>query len=217
VNAANPLIIVGAGGLGREVAWLARSLPEQWKPIGFLDDDERLQGQSIADLPVLGKISDWARHRDAWLVIAMGAPRSRRAVAEAMEAAGNVKFATLVDPSVRRSVHVDIGQGTLICANSVLTTQVLLGRHCLVNAAATIGHDVRIGDYCTIGPQAALSGNVSLGSGVEIGTATVLLPGVTIGEGSVICAGAVVSKPVASNILAAGSPARRVKHVDSSW
>jgi len=207
----NRLIIVGAGGLGREVAWLARCLPEQWEPTGFLDDSEELQGELICDLPVLGRISDWWRFTDQWFIVAVGSPRTRKRIVEGIHGNGPARFATLVHPSVQCSEFVTIGEGSILCAGSVLTTQVLIGRHCLVNLGAKVGHDVSIGDYCTLSPQATICGNVSVARGAEIGSGAVAVPGVTIGEGSALCAGSVVTKPIAPNILAAGSPARGIK------
>lgn len=210
----SPLIIVGAGGFGREVAWLARSLPEEWELVGFLDDGEQLQGSSVCNAPVLGKVSDWKRHPDAQFVVAVASPRTRKAVVEGISRNGDVKFAVLVHPSVLRSEFVTIGEGSIVCAGSILTTQTAVGRHCIINLGVTVGHDVSVGDYCTLAPQVALSGNTSMGKGVEIGTGAVVVPGMAVGEGSMICAGAIVTKPVPPNVLAAGSPARRVKELD---
>jgi len=211
---ARPLIIVGAGGFGREVAWLARSLAAYSDPVGFLDDADRLQGQSVCDLPVLGKIADWQQHAGARFIVAVGPPRARKAIVDRMTASGDVEFATLVHPAALHSHYVTFGAGSIVCAGSILTTQTAVGRHCILNLNVTVGHDVSMGDYCTLAPQAALSGNVTLARGVELGTAAAVVPGVTLGEGSMICAGAVVSKPLAANLLAAGSPARRVRDLE---
>ncbi len=206
-----PLIIVGAGGFGREAAWMARARPEKWDLRGFLDDDDRLQGTLVCNAPVLGKISDWTKHHDSHFITAIGSPRLRKAIVEEMSRNGDVKFATLVDPSVLRSEFVTIGEGTIVSAGSIITTQATVGRHCAINLGVTVSHDVTLGDYCTLAPQVALTGNVSAGRGVELGTAAVVVPGVAIGEGSMVCAGATVTRPIPPNTLVAGSPARRVK------
>ena len=39
-----PLLLVGGGGLAREVLAAVRLLPEKWKPIGALDDDASRHG-----------------------------------------------------------------------------------------------------------------------------------------------------------------------------
>jgi acetyltransferase-like isoleucine patch superfamily enzyme len=45
-----------------------------------------------------------------------------------------------------------------------------------------------------------------------IGTGAIILSGVTIGEGAVIGAGAVVTKDIPAGAIAAGNPARIIKH-----
>lgn len=48
---------------------------------------------------------------------------------------------------------------------------------------------------------------------VWLGANVTVLPGVTIGEGSVIAAGAVVTKDVPANMIAAGVPAKVIRKV----
>jgi len=209
---AERLIIVGAGGLGREVLWTARALSDRWEPLGFLDDDERLRGRSISELPVLGRIDDWPRyHEDARVVVALGAPRIRKAVVERLEALAATRFATLVHPSVHENRYGSVGEGSILCAGSLYSDRTRIGRHCLINALSTLGHDAVLGDFCTLASHVGVCGNVTLAPGVELGTGVVVVPGITIGQGSLCCAGAVVANPVAPAALVAGNPARRVK------
>ena len=53
-----PLVIIGAGGLGREVAWLVadinKSNPE-WDFVGFVDDG--VQGNTVEGYPILARWS----------------------------------------------------------------------------------------------------------------------------------------------------------------
>ena len=80
------LVIVGGGGLGREVLWLAQDSAERWNVIGVLDDAEDLRRQTLCSIPVLGPVADWKKHAQANFVIAIGAPRARRAVEAKMVA-----------------------------------------------------------------------------------------------------------------------------------
>jgi acetyltransferase-like isoleucine patch superfamily enzyme len=54
---------------------------------------------------------------------------------------------------------------------------------------------------------------ITIGNNVWIGVAATILPGVTIGDNAVIAAGAVVSRSVPADTLAAGVPARVLKHL----
>jgi sugar O-acyltransferase (sialic acid O-acetyltransferase NeuD family) len=182
--------------------------------LGILDDTPGLQGTELCGVPVLGTIDDWPRFSAALFVVALGSPRSRKAVVSRMETQGAVSYASLVHPGALFSQHVQFGAGSMIMAGCILTTQVSVGRHCVVNLGCTVGHDARFGDFCTLGPQAAVSGNVTLGAGVYLGTGAVVVERITVGHGSVVAAGAVVSKDVPDSVMVAGSPARHVRTLE---
>ncbi len=205
------LIIVCGGGFAREVIWLARECSEAWDVIGVLDDTPSLQGTKLSDVPILGTIDGWQRFTEAFFVVALGSPRSRKGIVERMESKGKVPFGTLIHPSVNYSQYVSFGEGCIITAGCTLTTQITLGRHCICNLSSTIGHDVTLGDYVTIAPQVAISGNINMGSGVEIGTGAVLIEKLSVGAGGFVGAGAVVTKSVPENALVVGAPARQLK------
>jgi sugar O-acyltransferase (sialic acid O-acetyltransferase NeuD family) len=205
-----PLIVVGASGFGREVAWLARECGHT-RLLGWLDDADAMAGKTLCELPVLGKIAEWTRFAEARFVVAIGSPRARRRVVQAMQAAGEPAFATLIHPAVRKSQYVEIAEGSMITAGCILTTQVRLGRHTILNLGVTVGHDCVFGDYCTVAPVVPVSGNVTLGDGVEIGTGASIRQGIHMGAGSMAGMGAVVVKDVAANQLVVGSPARPLK------
>ena len=207
----NPLIIICGGGFAREVIWLARECSEKWLVKGILDDTVSLQGKDICGIPVIGTIDDWVKYTDASFVVAMGSPRDRKKIVSRLKSKGAIDFATLVHPSVQMSEYVELGEGCIVTAGCILTTQVKLGCHTIVNLSSTIGHDVLIGDFCTLAPKVAVSGNVSLGEGVEIGTGAIIIPGISIGTDSTVGAGAVVTKNVEENVLAIGMPARQRK------
>ena len=205
------LVIIGTGGFARETLWIATNLLTDWRPVGFLDDAESKKGTSVCDLPVLGKILDWPRFQRAWMVISIGAPRIRNQVEKRMRDLGRPQFATLVDPSVRKSRFVEIGEGSIIASGCIMTTQIRVGRHCILNLGVTVGHDVVIGDFTTVAPLVPISGNVLIEDGVEIGTGAAVKQGVTLGRGSLIGMGAVVTRSVVPHAQVVGNPARQVK------
>lgn len=53
------LYIIGAGGFGKEVAWLAERINDvkpTWNIKGFIDDNETLWGTVVDDYPVCGGV-----------------------------------------------------------------------------------------------------------------------------------------------------------------
>lgn len=98
------------------------------------------------------------------------------------------------------------------------------GCHFMDMGGITIGDDVMVGpsvNLVTAGHPVApserregiVAGPITIGDNVWIGAAATILPGVTIGDDAVIAAGAVVSRGVPASTLAAGVPARVVRHL----
>ncbi len=209
-------IILGAGGFGREVLWLIRSLgaspaDTELDVVGFVDDDPAKAGLTVCDVPVLGGTRALREEFDHLYlcVCGHGDPAVKRELVETTR--DYVKgFPVVAHPSVKQSEYVAIGAGSILTANCVLTTQITLGEFVTVNLACTIGHDVEIGDYVTLAPGVHVSGNVRIGEGVKIGTGAVLLPSVAIGPDTIVGAGAVVTKDLPSGVVAVGVPARVV-------
>jgi len=205
------LIVVSTGGFGREVIWLARDCGGE--VIGALDLPD-LKGQEVCGVPILGGDAECVAYPDAHYVVALGEPRLRKSVVDRLLGYAPVKFATLVHPNVRMSEFVEVGEGTMVTAGCIVTTQVAIGRHCILNLATTVGHDVSIGDFCTLSPHTAVSGRVTIGDGVELGTGACVIPRVSIGSGALVGAGAVVNKDVAPNAVAVGVPAKQIKEIE---
>ncbi len=205
------LIIIGASGFGREVAWLVERInvvEPTWNLLGFLDDNPEMVGQCVDDYPVLGFCAAAADYPDAWFVCAIGASQIRQQVIGQM---GDVKFATLIDPSVLCSERVTIGEGTIICAGTILTVDIAIGRHVIVNLDCTVGHDDVIQDYVTLYPSVNVSGMVTIGEATEIGTGTQIIQGKRIGSNAIVGAGAVVIRDIPDGCTAVGNPARVIK------
>lgn len=216
MNNLKDLYIIGAGGFGREVAWLVERINAQkptWDIKGILDDNTSLHGTELNGHTVIGGC-DYLKNvaKDAWVVCAVGSPKIRRVIIEKIQDYLFVKFATLIDPSVILSDTVTVGEGSIICAGTILTVNINVGRHVIINLQCTLGHDDVIEDFVTIYPGANVSGNVVIGAATEIGTGTKIIQGKSIGVESVLGAGAVVVKDIQCNCTAVGIPANVVKY-----
>lgn len=215
-----PVVIVGPGGLGREVHELIEDInaaQPTWEVLGWLDSNAEMHGQRVHDLPVLGDL-DWLADRpEVAVVIGIGAPPTRRRVVERIRAQGNNKFPTLIHPTAVIGRRVEIGEGTIICAGVTTTTDYRIGKHVLLNICCTVAHDDVLHDFVTVAPGALLSGNVTVGEGTDIGTNATIIQGVEIGGWSIVGAGSVVNKPVPDNVTAVGVPAKVIKERESGW
>ncbi len=214
-----PLLIYGAGGFAREVAWLAETCQRHgngMEPVAFIDDlADTNQPRIVNGLPVYTLEAAINRFPHAAFTAAIGNPKARQSVTEKALAA-SLRLASLVHPRVEMSRFVDLGSGSVICAGNILTTNIALGTGVQVNLDCTIGHDAILGDYVTLAPGAHISGNVHLGKRVYVGTGAVIINGslsdpLLIGDDAVIGAGACVTKSVAAGLTAVGVPAKPIE------
>jgi sugar O-acyltransferase (sialic acid O-acetyltransferase NeuD family) len=206
------LVILGAGGFAREVAWLVadinRAQPNTWNLIGFLERGTERTGQVINGVPVIGAAEVSQNLTNSYAVAAIGDPRTKERAVHEVESIG-CQFATLVHPSVKydRST-VAIGSGSIICAGNILTVNIIIGAHVIINLDCTIGHDSVIEDYVTISPGCHLSGYTTIRGSAFLGTGAVTIDRCQIGTRTIIGAGAVVVGEIPSGVTAMGVPAK---------
>lgn len=209
------LIIFGASGFGREVAWLVERINKNeptWNLLGFMDDNDSIQGAEINGYPVIGKTEDVIKYSDAYFVVAVGASRIREKIVANMKTLNpDIKFGIVIDPSVEISALVTIGEGTIICAHTIITVNISIGNHVIINLDCTIGHDAIIKDFVTLYPSVNVSGITEIGHAVELGTGMQIIQGKKIGDYSIVGAGAVVVKNIPEKCTAVGSPAKPIK------
>ncbi len=208
------LYIIGAGGFGREVAWLVERINQvtpTWNIVGFIDDDERKRGKEEGNYKVIGSVQYLANlDSEIYVVCAIGNPRAREKVIHKLGKMKRIRFATLVDPSVIRSSSVKIGQGTIICAGTILTVNITIGKHVIINLDCTIGHDAIISSYSTLYPSVNISGNCIIGENVEIGTGSQIIQGLGISDNTIIGAGSVVVRNITESSTYVGIPAKKI-------
>ena len=208
------IVIIGAGGFGKEVAQLIEDINAEknsWNLLGFIDETVEKHNTVINDNPVLGNF-DWFESQSCrlWTVCALGNPKSKyNLVNKAL--AYNVNFANLIHPNAKTNKYNKFGLGCIICCNSFISVNTKIGNHISINPGCSIGHDTIIADYSSLYWNVTLSGNVSIGEGCEIGSKAVVIPKRAIGKWSVIGAGAVVTKDIPDNCTAVGIPAEPIK------
>lgn len=215
-----PLVILGAGGFAREtldVVDAINAVSPTWDVLGFIVDSQYGQpGTIINDRPILGDFSWLEAHRDTYVVCGVGAPETKLRMINRL-AHLNIRYASLIHPSVLKTRWMQVGQGVVITAGCVLSNSIKIHDHVHLNPNCTIGHDVILGSFVSVAPAAVISGNVELGEGVYFGTGAKVIQKKTVGQWSIVGAGAVIISDIPDNVTVVGVPARVIKQREAGW
>ncbi len=209
------IMVVGAGGFAREVAWLIREINrtrETYRFVGYVVSDLAKLGDHDSRDEVRGDLA-WLRehtHETDVLALGIGSPAARLRVADELERGfPSLGFPALVHPgAVYDRESWRIGHGALVCAGVIGTVHGVLEPFAMVNLACTLGHEAHIGRACVVNPTANISGGVVLGDASLVGTGAQILQYVRVGCGATVGAGAVVTRDVPDGETVVGIPAR---------
>ncbi|NML66481.1 acetyltransferase [Hymenobacter sp. RP-2-7] len=211
-EAASPLVIFGAGGLGREVLVLLRQFNEAqptWTLRGFYDDQPPATA-TLGGLPYLGTAADLnATTEPLAVAVAVGSPTARAAVVARLTSP-QLSFPTLVHPSVALQPYqnVVVGAGTIIQQGVILTTDLRIGQFVVLNLGTTVGHDAVVEDFCSLMCHVDVSGHAHIETGCYLGTKATIIQGRRLGAHSTLGAGAVAVHDLPAGCVAAGVPAK---------
>lgn len=143
------------------------------------------------------------------LLICVGDPALRKQIVSGLPK--ETKFFSFVHPTAVVGKDVEIGEGSIICPQVVVTTNVTLGKHNILNLCSTVGHDSIIGDYYTSSPGGKCSGSVSLGEKVYLGTNASIREGIRVCGDVTIGMNAAVVKNIYDAGIYAGVPAKKIR------
>lgn len=209
------IVIIGAGGFGREVKMLIDQINLNSKKFDFLGfyDDGIAKSSVINGFNVLGSVSDLLKiDYDLSVVVSIADPVIKKKIHNILIGNSNLNFPTLIHPNVLiGGDNVFIGQGCVICASNIITVNINIGNFVILNLGCTTGHDTSIGDYCSFMPSVNISGEVVIEDLVYVGTGAKIINLLTIGNATIVGAGAVVSKSLPANCTAVGIPAKPIK------
>jgi len=217
-----PLVIIGAGGHGLEVMWVAARMSMDpvfgsWNILGFVDDHAGLRGRMIEGVPVLGSVAEFLetnRGKPWYFHCAVGSNLQRQKLAEQFEAAG-FQAATIMDPMTIISPRAILGAGSYVAPRCFIGPKAVIGRHVLINVSASIGHHSTMGDYAQACPGVRVNGHCQVGKLSFLGSNAVVHPGKRVGESATVAAGSFVVRNVKPHTLVVGVPAVSVHHTPS--
>ena len=193
------LVIVGASGFGREIAWIVERINRTTPDLvllGFCDDAEDKQAGACGAYPLLGSVERAPAHGAEFFFCAIGNNRVRQTVTARARALG-LKPVTLIDPSAAVAPGVVVGAGGYVGIGSVVSVGSKIGDGVLINHQACVGHDVTMGDFSQACPGVCVSGGCLIGEGALLGTNAGTIPLKRIGAWATVGAGTTTLRDVA--------------------
>lgn len=206
------LVIIGAGGFGREmVAWAEQSVQtgKEWILKGVIDDNADALRRRPSPARWLGTIKEYQPSPDEVFICAMGVPKVKRECSELIRSRGGI-FTQLFHRTAVIGHEVECAEGVILCPYSVVSANNRLGKGVAVNLHSSVDHDAVVGDWTQINCHCDLTANVKVGREVFMGSSVSVIPGVVIGDHAYIGAGAVVLRDVPDGVKVVGNPARRI-------
>lgn len=204
------ILIIGAGGLGKEAADLIRDIGG-YEIIGFLDDNKEKKGVMINNVTVLDSIDCIDQYKAVDnLVIAIANPAIKKKIYEYTKDMG-FHYPNLVHPTVIMGSGVRMGMGNIVCAYSILSTETVLQNFVTINPQCGVGHESELRSYTTMYWSVHIGGNTSIHESCELGSQSCVLQGLKIAENVVLGAGAIAVKDINESGTYIGAPAKRLK------
>ncbi len=203
------IIVVGAGGFGRELIWWIEDInrvEKKWEIIGFIDDDIHALDAYPCDYKIVGTIKDWTPKDDEEFALALGSPSLKRKIVKILKDKG-AKFADVIHPTAMLSKYAEHGEGLIMFPNSKLSCNSKVGEFVTI-LSTLIGHDTLIGDYTVISGGCNIVRNVEIGNDVFLAAGVCIAQDLKIGDGAYLGLGSVVLKDVPPNSTVFGNPAR---------
>ena len=206
-------IIIGAGTYGQ--VYLTYLKEAGIDIVGFLDDDPKFAGQSVAGVPVLGPVSRLETLKDTDGIEAVYCPLGKNKLrVKFLSRARELGYKTpnYIHPTVCISPDVTIGEGVYILLGAKVMPHTVIKDYVMISMGVLLAH------HCVLEEGVFLSTGCNFGASIHAhkyaycGIGSTIMTGIhELGEDCLIGAGAVVIKDVPERAVMAGVPAKVLK------
>ena len=212
------LIILGAGGTGREICEMCEEVFDikHYRIKGFLSDVLDVLDNFDIGYPMLGTIRDYKVQENDRFIFAIGDVQGRRKIAESILERGG-KFINFIHPSAKISPSAKIGQGVIIFPFAYVGANADVGDFCFINLHAACGHDVKLGAFSEQAPYSAVAGGVQTGEECFFALHAVAGPKVILGNRVVISQGSVTQKNQPDDSVIVGVPGKTLRKIGNMF
>jgi sugar O-acyltransferase (sialic acid O-acetyltransferase NeuD family) len=207
------IVIIGSGGLAKEVAFLIDEVNKQkkeWNLLGYIDNEIGKQNGKYS----VFQNDEWLKQtsKEINIVFGIGSPLLIEKLSTLFSKNENLSFPNIIHPNVIADWNrIKIGEGNIICASNTFTTDIEIGNFNIFNLDCTLGHDSLVGNYNVINPSVNISGGVDIGDNNLIGTSATILQFLNINNDVIIGANSLINKSINEKGVYVGVPAKRIK------
>lgn len=206
------LIIVGAGSVGKFVAYNIDQFMTSFDILGFLDDDLSKHGTTIAGYQVIGTVDNLNEFSDQGYAIVWGIafPKIKKNLFDKYQ---NLvfDFPSFISKSAWVSQSVTIGAGCIIYPGTSINYECEIGDFVVINMNCSLGHNCSVGTYSSLAPGVNFAGHTKVGHCVEVGIGASTIQNVIINDYAIIGGQSMLVNDVMNSDVVVGIPAKSIK------
>jgi sugar O-acyltransferase (sialic acid O-acetyltransferase NeuD family) len=167
-------------------------------------------GSKLNEIPIIWYEDLKNIDEDFEVICGIASSYQRKVYVEEMkEFMPELKWATIIHPTVNASSTLNVGEGTLLSRGVSVGSHTKLGEHCFINRGVSLGHHDIFGDFVTVSPGATIAGSCDIGDGSYISMCSVIVDHTMIGKNTFVAAGAVVINDIENHTAVMGLPAKK--------
>lgn len=199
-----PVLILGAGGLGRELYFWAKACG--YTPIGFIDDNLHALDNYQGYPPVIGTIA--TAPLTASILCGIGQNPIRIRCVQALKARGATFDSCIHPQAIILNAH--LGEGAIVGPFAYIGADTTIGDFLFLQMHGLIGHDVRCGNFLRMDVGSFIGGYATLGDDVTIYTHGKVMPSKIVGHHVTIGAGSLLLNNLPDDVTVFGTPAMKI-------
>lgn len=206
------LLIIGAGGCGRDIYHFATScvgFNRAYKIEGFLDDNLKCLEGFEGFPPIVDTISNYMPEPDDVFICAMGHVASKKKCVEILLERGG-QFITLIHPTANVAPDAKVGIGCIVMQQATIGSAAVVDDFVLIQISAIVGHDAKVGKYARLDCLSVMVGGTEIEEEVTVHTAAVINHKVVVGKQAHVGACSLVIRNVKQGTTVFGNPARAI-------
>ena len=206
------LLIIGAGSVGKFIAYNLNQFIQSFEVIGFLDDDASKHNTIIAGFPVLGAVEKVQEFSEKGIAIVWGIafPSIKKKLFDQYQNL-SFDFPNFIAKDAWVSEAVTFGKGCIVYPGTAINYETVIGDFVVINMNCSLGHNCSIQSFSSVAPGVNLGGNTKIGNCVEMGIGSSTVQGITIDDHAIIGGQAMVVSNISNADVVVGIPAKSIK------